>query len=200
MPQSALSNEQLQALVDNLNAHAPKAPFTVMGSSYPVSKIVSLAASVLQSRAAVSTAKGDWKNARVADAKVEAEIIPILVVVRGYLVGMLGNNAAAMATVGVAPRKRPPPLTVEQKVVANAKRAATRTARGTQGKKQKAKVTGNVTGVSMTPVTTPSPSTTPSVSSTNGGVVEPTMPSMPTLPDGTATIAGPAAAPGTAGH
>jgi hypothetical protein len=55
------------------------------------------------------------------------------------------------------------PLTSEKRVVAVAKARATREARGTTSKKQKLAIHGNVTGVTVTPVTSPpaTPETAP---------------------------------------
>ena len=57
-----------------------------------------------------------------------------------------------LADFGLPPKKVRTPLTAEQQAAANAKREATRTARGTTSKKAKQAVKGNVVGVSVTPV------------------------------------------------
>jgi hypothetical protein len=46
----------------------------------------------------------------------------------------------------------PKPLSAEARAAATAKARATRKARGTTGKKQKSTITGDVTGVTITPV------------------------------------------------
>ena len=56
---------------------------------------------------------------------------------------------------GLKPNKQPTPQTVEQKAAARAKRQATRQARGTTSKKKKQAIKGNVTGVTVTPITAP---------------------------------------------
>ena len=53
------------------------------------------------------------------------------------------------------PPKARTPLTSAEKTAAAAKAKATRAARGTTSKKAKLKVTGNVTGVTVTPITAP---------------------------------------------
>ena len=62
-----------------------------------------------------------------------------------------GNDAAALADFGLPVRKKGV-LTPAQRIAATAKAKATRAARHTMGPKQKATVTGNVTGVTITPV------------------------------------------------
>ena len=76
-----------------------------------------------------------------------------------------GNSPDILADFGLQPKKVRAPLTVAQKAAAAAKRKATREARGTKGPKAKLAVTGNVTGVTMTPITAsaaPEPTVTPS--------------------------------------
>jgi hypothetical protein len=66
-----------------------------------------------------------------------------------------------LADFGLKPRKAPTPLTAEQKAAANAKRQATRAARGITTKAAKQAKTGNVIGVSITPVLAGPPVVTP---------------------------------------
>jgi hypothetical protein len=70
-----------------------------------------------------------------------------------YVRSAFGNSPDVLADFGLSPKKARTPLTVEQKAAAAAKRKATRQARGTRGPKAKLSVTGNVTGVIVTPVT-----------------------------------------------
>jgi hypothetical protein len=65
------------------------------------------------------------------------------------------GGATDLADFGLTPKKVPTPPTVEAKAAAAAKRASTRAARGTMGSKQKQDVKGDVTGVTVTPVTAP---------------------------------------------
>ncbi len=74
----------------------------------------------------------------------------VAVVKAGY-----GTQPDVLADFGIPPKKARTPLTAEQQAAANAKRAATRAARGTKGSKQKAAVKGMVTGVVITPVIAP---------------------------------------------
>jgi hypothetical protein len=64
------------------------------------------------------------------------------------------QDPATLADFGLAPRKSNA-KTVQTKATAVAKNLATRKARGTMGKKQKASIKGHVTGIIVTPVTTP---------------------------------------------
>jgi hypothetical protein len=89
------------------------------------------------------------------------------------LVGVLriryGRTSQALLQYGVQPAKTPV-RTAASKTEAVVKAKATRTARGTKGSKQKLEVSGNVTGVEITPLTAgpsvpatpvPTPATSP---------------------------------------
>jgi hypothetical protein len=153
MTHSIISNEQLQALVNNLAARAPKTSITVLGKAYLASKLAALAQSVLTARSGVTAAKEGWKSARDNLVQVEAQLVPIVSAVRLMLVPMLGNDTGALAALAVSPRRKANALTSEERLTAVAKARATRIVRGTLGKAAKARLKGNVTGVVVTPVT-----------------------------------------------
>jgi hypothetical protein len=206
MSKEILSNAQLEALVQNLTTSAPKTSFIVAEKTYPASQIVKLAESVLTARSNGAAAKGKWVDARNQAAQVEASNIPIVSAVRVMLVPMLSSNTSAMNDLAVAPRKKPTPLTPQDRLAATAKNRATRVARGTTGKKQKANVKGNVTGVVVTPVTSqgttpvapPASATTPTTTPVNNVIAAPASPAG--LPTATAPIAAAAGGLATTGH
>lgn len=92
-----------------------------------------------------------------------------------YIRAAFGNSPDILADFGLQPKKARAPLTVAQKAAAAAKAKATREARGTKGPKAKLAVTGNVTGVTVTPITAPSPAPQPAAQ---------TAPNAPTAPTG----------------
>ncbi len=71
----------------------------------------------------------------------------------GILRAAFESSPDVLADFGLAPRKTPRPLTADEQLVATAKRAATRKARRTMGKRKRLAVKGDVTGVVLTPVT-----------------------------------------------
>ena len=85
-------------------------------------------------------------------ATLEASDGKLLRDVRGILAVMFNNAPATLAVLEIEPPKVRAPLTAEERVVATAKLRATREARGTKSKKQKARIKGAVTGVTITPV------------------------------------------------
>ena len=94
-----------------------------------------------------------------AKLATEAAQAPDMIAFLGALLkivrGSFGTQADVLADFGLKPDKARTPLTVEQLAAAKAKRASTRAARGTKGPKAKLAIRGDVTGVVVTPVTTP---------------------------------------------
>lgn len=120
---------------------------------------VDAARAALQAKLATETAQ---------TAAMNAFLSAFVKIVRG----MFGSQPDVLADFGLQPTKAKTPLTVEQKAAAAAKREATREARGTKGSKQKASIKGNVTGVTVTPVTAPA-ATPPAASSGTTGTAAP---------------------------
>ncbi len=75
-----------------------------------------------------------------------------------FVKGAFANAPDVLADFGIHPKARPP-VKVETKAAAAAKRSSTRAARHTMGSKQKKEVKGNVTGIVVTPVLAPHPTT-----------------------------------------
>ena len=108
----------------------------------------------------ISSLRADAESAKLtAKAKLAAEKaqLPSLMAFMNAFIAFVkatfGDSPEVLADFGLAPKKARKPLTVEQKAAAKAKRDATRKARGTTSKKQKSQVKGDVTGVTITPIT-----------------------------------------------
>jgi len=93
-----------------------------------------------------------WRKDVEAERQVVAQVAPIRAAVHSVLEGRYGKSSTQMLTYGFSPQKVAE-RTVASKAGAIAKNEATRTARGTKGSKKKLDVTGGVTGVIITPVT-----------------------------------------------
>jgi hypothetical protein len=104
-----------------------------------------------------------WLNDVVDANAAEATTNRVYVDLKRYLLGQYGAEAHAILNAfGIeAPKSTMP--TVAVKAAATVKRKATRAARHTMGKNQKKAVTGNVTGIVVTPITA---ETTPSSDAT----------------------------------
>jgi hypothetical protein len=163
---SPLTLAELQALVNGLPRYCPTAIFTVAGQTFTSPQAVTFIQSVLAAVSAVATAKTGWTDARLAEAKIVSQDGAAVKAIRDNVALMFSNNTTTLADFMIAPKKPRVPLSVEARAAATAKARATRLARGTESKKKKATVTGNVTGVTITPATNPAPapaSPTPAV-------------------------------------
>jgi hypothetical protein len=134
----------LQKLSDGLTKHASAIPHLVIGG---VSMTPTDVSAKLQSRIAVAQAvdpaRAAWRNAVAVDQAATEQLTPFLSGLRQTLLVAFAGQVDAMADFGLAPRKRPV-LTTEQRTAAVLKAKATREARGTLGKNQKAEITSNV--------------------------------------------------------
>jgi hypothetical protein len=115
--------------------------------------------SLASALAAVNAAHVSVKDALASLAKIEPATAPLMRDYNRFVLAAFASVPQQLADFGMQPPKARKPLTSEQLAARAAKSAATRQARGTAGKKQKAAVKGNVTGVDITPVTAPAPAT-----------------------------------------
>ncbi len=160
---------QLQALVSGLQKQLPNGSFTLVSTAYTTATLVQALQGTIAALNAVTAAHASVKVALAAwDAEV-AKMGPQILALKRTLQSMFANAPDTLALFGLEPRKVPAPRTAAQKAASAAKAAATRKARGTASKKAKAAVTGNVTGITITPITAPadpSPSVQPAPATT----------------------------------
>ncbi len=104
-------------------------------------------------RAAVVAAQAAEKAKLKAESAQRPAILVLMDGFEAYVRLIYSEQPDVLADFGLAPEKPRAKLTAEQQAAVNAKRAATRKARGTSGSKQKKQVKGAVTGVEITPVT-----------------------------------------------
>ena len=152
----SLTTAQYQALLTGLPKYCPNTVFTIGGQSYTTPQVVALITSILNVSVAVAPAKAAWLAAVQAVRQAEAKDGETVKEVRAVVALMFNNAPTTLAELAISPRKPPKPLSAEARAAATAKSRATRKARGTTGKKQKAAISGNVTGVVITPVTSTS--------------------------------------------
>jgi hypothetical protein len=164
--------QQYQKLASGLASVAPNGAFPYGGQIYTTQQIGVLIAAYLKTAVAVAPARAAWIEAAQVQEQVEATSGKILEGIRDVIGLAYATSPTTLGTLGIAPRKKPAPLSVEALAAAKAKAAATRAARGTTSKKQKALITGNVTGVNITPVVTPGP-TPAATAGTSAPVVPP---------------------------
>jgi len=153
----------VQALIAGTQKHFPNGSFMIGGTAYTTASLVQALQGLADAIAAVSTAHASVKDALTALRALEAKVAPLLRDYRSFVRASIGNAAATLADFGLKPAKAHTPLTSDQRAAATAKARSTRAARGTTSKKQKLAVTGDVTGVVVTPITKPAAPPSPAV-------------------------------------
>jgi hypothetical protein len=149
-------------LVAGFQKHLASVPsITLASTAYTPAQITAALQLLVSLRAAVEAAKSATK-AKLASERAQA---PALVVLMDALVSYVkvtySESPDVLADFGLTPKKVATPLTTEQQVVAVAKRASTRKARGTTSKKAKKAVKGSVVDVVLTSVTAGQPVAAP---------------------------------------
>jgi len=139
------------AMIGGIQQHLSNATFLVDGQFMPAAGVVAKLQSRVDSSNAVSTAEAAFHGAVSTNAQTEQATARFVTCIRQTVLAMFESKPEVLAAFDVSPRRQPLPRTAEQKVVAAAKARATREARGTMGKKEKAKVKGALTGPVIVP-------------------------------------------------
>jgi hypothetical protein len=152
-----------QKLADGFNRHGSLiGSLLIDGKQLKPVDIVQVIQDRINATKAVDAGKATWLSAVKANKDGRAKTRAFMAQVRQAVLVMFASSIDILADFGLAPRKvRAPKPPV--KVAAADKAKATRAARGTKGKKQKAKIKGAVP--QTTPATTP-PATTPAAPTT----------------------------------
>ena len=171
----------------------------LLGSSFTPDQVTSKLQALVDLRSDVDAAKANATAKIANEAAQRPSLLAFQGALRTFVKAAFGSSPDVLADFGIAPKARAQ-VTVDGKAVANAKRAATRTARHTMGAKQKKSITGVVpdvlvistkpsspTATATAPAPAPAPSS-PTAPATSGS---PTAASNPTSP---ATSAAPTAA------
>jgi hypothetical protein len=157
LPSRSAQLTGLRKLTDGLKKHEQALPMLVIqGQSYKTADLIAVLQARYDAANAVLLTKAAWQNAVKADHDERSKTQSFLSGLRQALLVAFGGSIDSMADFGLVPRKKPT-MTPEERVAANEKAQATRKARHTMGKNQKAQIKGEV------PATTPptAPSTPP---------------------------------------
>jgi hypothetical protein len=156
----------VQALISGLQKHFPNGSFTFGNVPYTTAALVTLFTSLANAIAAADSAKANAKEAVLAMRAVRVKVGPVMQDLRHFLLVTFRTASGNLADFGIE-LKAPRTLTAEEKTASAAKAKSTREKRGIVGKRKRAAVKGDVTGVVMTPVTeapAPQPPTPPAKS------------------------------------
>jgi len=191
----ALTQAQLQALITGIPEYCSTTVFNVAGQTFTAPQAVAFLTTVQNAGTAIAATRAAWKAAIQAAEKNNAGDGVVAHEIREAIALQFSNAPTTLNAFAIAPRKKAKPLTVEARAAATAKARATRLARGTESKKQKATISGNVTGVTITPVT--SSTVTPSTGAPAVGAVVATPIATPPVAPAPVTAGAAPAATGT---
>jgi hypothetical protein len=130
-------------IIDAIAAHFNgTASITVGGKLYKAKDLQAQFQAEMDAAKETQSAKTAYLQATLAERTVTKQVTPLYKALRSYLIGLYGASSAIVADFGFTPKNGT--VDVATKAAAIEKRAATRKARGTMGKRQKLEVTGTV--------------------------------------------------------
>jgi hypothetical protein len=137
--------------------------------SFTLAQVVAELQQLATLRTDVDTAKATLEAKLAAETVQAPALLTFMRAFVQFVKTTFSKSPDVLADFGLKANKAKTPLTAEQKVAAAAKSKATRSARGTKGSKQKLEITGDVTGIVVTPVT----AAKPAVAAADGGTSAP---------------------------
>ncbi len=144
---------ELRSLASGVKKHLTAPRYSVTNRTYTGAQLlkrvqvsVDAALRVQETRAALADALANESAVR----KSEADFLRGL---RIIILGAFCHSSETLAEFALEPKKKRRRLTAEEAIVAAEKLRSTRKARRTMGKRQRAAIKGNVTGVVIAPVT-----------------------------------------------
>ncbi len=158
----------LRQIVAGLLKHLPGQTLAISGTTITVADLVAKLNVVIGLLTTADASKTTWIQDLGAANKASSGLAPTLKNLRRYLQGAFGVDSPVLLDFGLTPEK-PPVTTPETAAAAVAKRAATREARHTMGKKQKATIHGTVAPTTAPGPVAPTAPTPAAAPSTTGG-------------------------------
>jgi hypothetical protein len=129
-----------QSLLDGINKHSATMPTVIVaGAAVPLKDITTTLQARIEAAKNVTPAKATWQVAVAADRDQRAKSKTLVTVLKQTLVLHFDGQVETLADFGLTGRKTTV-VSPETRVAAAAKAKATRAARHTMGKKQKAKI------------------------------------------------------------
>jgi hypothetical protein len=153
-------------LVSGIKENQPKAVFVLSGTKYTAAELVTLLQKIVTALQAVPPVRGAYLEAAKAADTLVTQNRGVLRSLKRYLQNQVGDKASVLATYGLTPEKSTGTRSPAAKVAAADAAKATRVARHTMGKKQKAKITGATAAASSASSTTQAVTTVSAASPT----------------------------------
>ena len=170
-----------QALIDGLNKHASTVPTVgINGAFVPAKDIVATLQSRVDSARNAQTARATWLSAVKADTDLRDKTKTTVSGLKAAMLVLFAGQIDVLGDFGLSPRK-PRVVTPEVQVAAAAKAKATRAARHTMGKKQKAVIHGTVPATISVPTGSASAPTTPTPPPVPPATTTPVIPASKTV-------------------
>jgi hypothetical protein len=143
---------ELRGLQAGIQKNLATFTFIVASKTYSGAEALAVVETAVASAQAVLDARGTLSDALVADKRCQTLNGATLKAFRS-IIGLMYTDHTTLLEFAIAPKKVRTPLTNDALVLRAAKARATRTKRKTLGKRQRAAIKGEVTGVVITPVT-----------------------------------------------
>jgi hypothetical protein len=145
----------VQALIAGTQQHFPNGSFTLGNAAFTTASLVQELQGLASAMQKVDGAEASAKDARKSLRDTAAKVAPLIRDYKRLVLAAFATATQTLAAFGMQPPKARKPLVSEKRAAATAKMRATRKARGTTSRKKKLAVKGDVTGVTVTPVTVP---------------------------------------------
>ena len=146
---------ELRSLASGVQKHLTTGPYGIAGQTYTATELLTRVQVSVDSAVRVQEARAALVDALANDSAIHKSEAEFLRSLRNIILGAFSNSSETLAEFALEPKKKRRPLTAEESLEAAAKLRATRAERRTMGKRQRARIKGDVTGVVITPVTTP---------------------------------------------
>jgi hypothetical protein len=152
-PNKATALARVQALIAGTEMHFPNGSFTLGNAAYTTATLISALKRLESAIVVLNVAHAGVKDAGTALRDIDTKVAPLIRDYKRFVFATFSTATQTLADFGLPPPKARKPMTVQTRAVATAKMRATRTAPGTTSKKKKLAVKGDVTGVTVTPIT-----------------------------------------------
>jgi hypothetical protein len=187
-PTKVVLQASYQALVNGLQStYQPTDTFNTTEGTYTRDELIAQFNTFIGTGETTKAARQEWLAATEAEQAALLQVAPLRAAVRSVLQARFGKTGLGLAKFGFSPAKVPQKSTTT-KAGAVAKTKATRTARHTMGKVQKQGITGDVVGITVTPLVAgapvPAPSGTSASTGSSTGSSTPASASAPVAPSG----------------
>ena len=115
----------------------------IAGTTFTPAQLIALFQSQIDSAKNVGTQKEGWRTVVQADRALAKKVTLVLRGLKAHVRNVFGADPTNPAALAFDALPRAPKVSPQTKVEASGKRRATRTARHTQGKRQKARIKGD---------------------------------------------------------